>query len=62
MTKQTKRPAYNVRFGATAAVTPLKVTCGHERMCPAERLVSAAASPSRRHVVGKPRERSTENA
>ena len=24
-------PAYNVRFGATAAVTPLKLTCENER-------------------------------
>ena len=39
----TKNTAYNERFGATAAVTPLKVTCEHERKYPAERLVSAAA-------------------
>ena len=26
-----KMPAYNERFGATAAVAPLKVPCGHER-------------------------------
>ena len=26
-----KIPTYNARFGATAAVTPLKVTCEHER-------------------------------
>ena len=30
---------YNERFGATAAVTPQKVTCEHERQYPAERLV-----------------------
>ena len=51
-----KKPAYNERFGATAAVTPLKVTCEHERKYPAERLVKAAATPSRRHVSGKRRE------
>jgi hypothetical protein len=28
--------AANVRFGATAAVTPLKVQCGHDRQYPAE--------------------------
>jgi len=40
-------PADNERFGATAAVTPLKVTCEHERKQPAELSVSAAAAPSR---------------
>ena len=40
-------PASNVRFGATAAVTPLKMTCEHERKQPAERAVKAAAAPSR---------------
>jgi len=43
----TKSPAYNVRFGATAAVTPQKLTCEHERQLPAERAVKAAATPSR---------------
>ena len=45
-----KMPAPNERFGTTAAVTPQNVTCEHERKQPAERAVSAAASPSRRHV------------
>ena len=45
--KNVRRPTYNMRFGATAAVTPQKVTCEHERKYPAERLVSAAAAPSR---------------
>ena len=49
----TKRPAYNERFGATAAVTPLKMTCEHERKYSAERLVKAAAAPSRHHVSRK---------
>ena len=40
-------PAPNERFGTTAAVTPLKVTCEHERKYPAERAVKAAAAPSR---------------
>ena len=51
--------AYNARFGATAAVTPLKVPCGHERKYPAERLVKAAAAPSRHHVVRKSAESAT---
>ena len=41
----------NERFGATAAVTPQKATCGHERKYPAERLVKAATAPSR-HPLG----------
>jgi len=45
-------PAYNVRFGATAAVTPLKATCEYERKYPAERLVKATAAPSRQPVSG----------
>ena len=45
-------PAANERFGATAAVTPLKVTCEHERKYPAERAVKAATAPSRRLVNG----------
>jgi len=32
---------HNERFGATAAVAPRKVLCGHERKQPAERLVSS---------------------
>ena len=36
----------NVRFGATATVTPQKMTCEHERKQPAERAVKAAAAPS----------------
>ena len=44
-------PAHNERFGASGAVTRLKVTCEHERKYPAERLVSAAAAPSRYHVT-----------
>ena len=47
----TKNPADNVRFGATAAVTPQKVTCEHERKQPAERAVEAAAAPSRRPLL-----------
>jgi len=42
--------AYNERFGTTAAVTSLKVSCGHERKYPAERAVSVAAAPSRRSL------------
>ena len=30
-TSRQKWAAANERFGATAAVTPQKVTCGHER-------------------------------
>ena len=45
-----KMPSYNVRFGATAAVTPQKMTCEHERKQPAERAVKAAAAPSRRSL------------
>ena len=52
-----KVPAANARFGATAAVTPQKVTCEHERKYPAERLVDAATTPSRHHVIGKRRKR-----
>jgi len=37
----TKKPAHNERFGATAAVTPQKVMCGCERKYPAELLLSA---------------------
>ena len=41
------------RFGATAAVTPLKVLCEHEKKYSAERLVLAAASTSSHHVICK---------
>ena len=41
--RATKMPADNARFGATAAVTPLKVTCEHERKFLTERVVKAAA-------------------
>ena len=47
---------YNARFGATAAVTPLKATCEYERKYPAERLVEAAADakpPAVRGNAGK---------
>ena len=43
-----KKPAYNVRFGATAAVTPLKVTCGFARCYPAGTAVKVPPAPSRR--------------
>jgi hypothetical protein len=51
-------PAYNVRFGATAAVTPQKMTCEHERKQPAERTVKAAAAPSRRSLSASGGQRS----
>jgi len=50
-------PAHNERFDAMAAVTPLKLTCEHERKYPAERAVKAAATPSRHHVRRQRRER-----
>ena len=56
----TKCTADNARFGARAAVTPLKVLCGYERKYPAERLVSAAASPSRRPLGASGRKRHRE--
>ena len=58
-----KYTAYNGRFCKMAAVTPQKVQCEHERKYPAERLVSAAASPSRCLVIGKRRtaQKDTEN-
>jgi len=46
-----KRPAYNERFGATAAVTPQKRLCVIERLSPATKVVEAAAAPSRHPVV-----------
>ena len=55
-------PAPNERFGATAAVTPQKVTCEHERKQPAERAVEAATSQSRRHVVSNAAKASSERA
>ena len=42
---------YNERFGATAAVTPLKAMCEYERKYPAERLVEAAADAKPPAVV-----------
>jgi len=48
-----KIAAPNERFGATAAVTPLKVTYEHERKYPVERLVKAATSQSRWDVGRK---------
>jgi len=51
----TKRPAYNERFGATAAVTPQKILCGIERLSPATKVVETAAAPSRHPVSGKRR-------
>ena len=50
----TKCTADNERFGATAAVTPLKATCEHERKYPAERLVKAAADAKPPDVSGNP--------
>ena len=46
-------PAYNWRFGATAAVTPRKRQCVNERLSPAETVVEAAAAPSRSDVMCK---------
>ena len=43
---------HNERFGATAAVTPQKRQYRFESEYPAERLVKAAAAPSRHHVSG----------
>jgi hypothetical protein len=50
-------PADNLRFGATAAVSRMKEPCEFEKTCAAESFVEAAAAQSRRHVVGKRRER-----
>jgi hypothetical protein len=47
----------NWRFCATAAVTPLERKCEIGRLSPATTVVEAAAAPSRRVVVGKPRKR-----
>ena len=44
-------PAHNWRFGATAAVAPLKRQCEIERLYPAGSLVEAATTPSRWDVV-----------
>ena len=49
-----KRRTHNMRFGATAAVTPRKRQCIDERLSPAWTVVEAAAAPSRQNVVGKP--------
>ena len=49
-TTDRKKPAYNERFGATAAVTLQKVMCEHERKQPAERALEAATAPSCHHV------------
>ena len=49
-------PAPNERFCESGALTPQKVPCEHERKYPAERSVSAAASPSRCLVVRQRRE------
>ena len=51
---------YNARFGATAAVTPLKATCEYERKYPAECLVKAAADAKPPAVVCKRRKRGGE--
>ena len=48
-------PAANERFGATAAITPLKILCEIARYYPAERLVPAATSQSRWDVVSNVR-------
>jgi hypothetical protein len=48
-----KSPAYNLRFGATAAVPRMNFSCEIELPCAAEMFVEAAASPSRCVVVRK---------
>jgi hypothetical protein len=45
-------PAYNLRFGATAAEARMNLSCEIELPCAAEMAVEAAASPSRCVVVG----------
>jgi hypothetical protein len=57
-----KMPTYNLRFGATAAVSRMNLSCEIELPCAAEMAVEAAASPSRCVVVGKPGERAVEKA
>jgi hypothetical protein len=46
-----KSPAANLRFGATAAVPRMNLSCEIELPCAAEMAVEAAAAPSR-WVVG----------
>ena len=53
-----KRPAYNERFGATAAVIPQKMLWENERLSPATKVVEAAADakpPSRCKQCGRSR-------
>ena len=46
-----KSPAANARFGATAAVTPQKKQCENENLYPAASVVEAATSQSLLDVV-----------
>ena len=48
-------PAYNVRLGASGAVTPQTILCGIERYYPAAGLVEAPPAPSRWDVRGNAR-------
>jgi len=48
--------SHNGRFGVMAAVTPRKVQCKFERLCPAGSLVEVATTPSRWDVVRHARE------
>jgi hypothetical protein len=41
-------PAANERFGASRGVTPQKMLCENESLCPATTAVSPPPSPSRR--------------
>ena len=52
-----EKPAYNGRFCEMAAVTPQTILCKFARLSPAGSVVEAPPAPSRRNVVGKPRER-----
>jgi len=48
--RKDKCTAYNVRFGAMAAVPPRTILCGKERLYPAGSFVGAATTPSRLDV------------
>jgi hypothetical protein len=54
--RRTKKPAYNLRFGAMAAVTRMKGRYEFEKPCAAESALEAATAPSRWVVVSNARE------
>jgi hypothetical protein len=57
----TKMPAYNLRFGATAAEARMNWLWKFEMLCAAELSLETAAAPSRCVVICKRRERGGEN-